>query len=191
MNRRASLTFGVLLILLGGWFLAVQFMPELSGWINNFGDWPLWIIGPGILLIIAAVVSGVSGLAVPGAILSGIGGIMFYQNATNDWESWAYIWTLIIGFVGIGLFLMHILEGNFRKALKEGGRPILTSIILFLIFGSFFRYIFGEEPFLGDYWPILLILAGLWNLVKPMVSNRNRDVAEDEIMAEVVIEPDE
>ena len=86
---------------------------------------------------------------------------------------------------------MHILEGNFRKALKEGGRPILTSIILFLIFGSFFRYIFGEEPFLGDYWPILLILAGLWNLVKPMVSNRNSDVAEDEIMAEVVIEPDE
>jgi hypothetical protein len=39
----------------------------------------------------------------PGSILAGIGGIFYYQNLTNDWESWAYIWALIPGFVGIGV----------------------------------------------------------------------------------------
>jgi hypothetical protein len=169
MNRRGSLTFGILLILIGGWFLAVQFIPSLGDWVTRFFDWPFWIVGPGLLFLVAAIVSGVSGLAVPGAVISGVGLILYYQNYTGDWESWSYMWTLIIGAVGIGVFLMHVIDGNLRKAVTDGGNTIITSIVLFLIFGSIFRAIFGQTPFLGDYWPILLIAAGLWTLIRPFL----------------------
>jgi hypothetical protein len=188
MNRRGSLTFGVLLILVGGWFLAVQFIPAWGDWVSRFFDWPFWIVGPGLLFLVAAIVSGVSGLAVPGSIITGVGLILYYQNSTNDWQSWAYMWTLIIGFVGIGVFLMHVLDGNLKKALTEGGNTIITSIVLFLIFGSIFRAIFGQSPFLGDYWPILLIAFGLWMLVRPFLRKSRTEVAAD---VEVDIEIDE
>ena len=181
MNRRGSLTFGILLILIGGWFLAVQFIEPLENWLERFIDWPFWIIGPGLLFLVAAIVSGVSGLAVPGSVISGIGCILYYQNYTNDWESWSYMWTLIIGFVGIGVFLMHVLDGNLRKALNEGGNTLVTSLILFLIFGSIFRAVFGQTPFLGEYWPLLLVAAGLWMLVRPFLRRPKADMIEEEI----------
>jgi len=188
MNRRRSLTFGVLLILIGGWFMAVQIFEPLEDWLENFSDWPFWIIGPGLLFLAAAIVSGVSGLAIPGTIISGIGGILYYQNYYTDWESWAYAWTLIIGFVGIGVFIMHLLDGNLRKAVSEGGNSIITSAVLFLVFGSFFRAIFGQEPFLGDYWPLLLIVAGLWMLVRPFLRRRTPVEVEAEVEVEVIEE---
>jgi hypothetical protein len=184
MNRRGSLTFGILLILIGGWFLAVQFIGPLETWVERFVDWPFWIIGPGLMFLVAAVVSGVSGLAVPGAIITGIGGILYYQNYFGDWESWSYVWTLIIGFVGVGVFLMHVLDGNLRKAINEGGNAIVTSLIMFLIFGSFFRAIFGQSPFLGDYWPLLLVGVGLWMLIRPFF-RRSKPEEMDEIEEEV------
>ncbi len=186
MKRRGSLTFGILLILIGGWYLAVQLFEPLEDWLDNFAEWPFLIIGLGLLFLVAAVVSGVTGLAIPGTIISGIGGILYYQNYYNDWESWAYAWTLIIGFVGIGVFIMHLLEGNLRKAVSEGGNTILNSAVLFLIFGSFFRAIFGKDPFLGDYWPLLLIVAGLWMLVRPFL--RRRPPVEMEAEIEVIEE---
>jgi hypothetical protein len=186
MNRRRSLSFGILLILIGGWFLAVQFFEPLEDWFDNFAEWPFWIIGLGLLFLVVAVVSGMTGWAIPGTVISGIGGILYYQNYTNDWASWAYAWTLIIGFVGIGVFIMHLLDGNLRKAVSEGGNSIITSAVLFLIFGSFFRYIFGQEPFLGDYWPLLLILVGLWMLVRPFL--RRRQPVEVEAEVEVIEE---
>ncbi|TES91879.1 MAG: hypothetical protein E3J88_01775 [Anaerolineales bacterium] len=181
MNRRRSLTIGILLILIGGWYLAVQLFEPLEDWLDNFAEWPFLIIGLGLLFLVTAIVSGVSGLAIPGTIISGIGGIFYYQNYYNDWESWAYAWTLIIGFVGIGVFIMHLLEGNFRKAVSEGGNTILNSAVLFLIFGSFFRAIFDQDPFLGDYWPLLLIFAGLWMLVRPFLRRRKPVEVEAEI----------
>ena len=181
MNRRRSLTIGILLILIGGWYLAVQLFEPLEDWLDNFAEWPFLIIGLGLLFLVTAIVSGVSGLAIPGTIISGIGGIFYYQNYYNDWESWAYAWTLIIGFVGIGVFIMHLLEGNFRKAVSEGGNTILNSAVLFLIFGSFFRAIFDQDPFLGDYWPLLLIFAGLWMLVRPFLRRRTPVEVEAEI----------
>ncbi len=168
MSRKRSFTFGVLLILLGGWFMAVQFVPGLADWFTKYADWPFWVIGPGIIFFVAALLSGVSALVIPGSIISGIGGILYYQNLTGDWESWSYAWTIIIGFVGIGVFLMHLLDGNIKKAFKEGGDTVLTSAMMFLIFGSFMRYVLGDEPFFGEYWPVLIIIWGVWLLIRPM-----------------------
>jgi len=174
MKRRGSFTFGILLILLGAWFLALEFVPAFGDWMANFADWPMWVIGPGLVFIAAALISGVTELMVPGSIISGIGLILHYQNTTGDYESWSYAWSLIIVFVGIGVFLSNLFRGKVGRAFEEGGPPIMTGLVLFLIFGSFFRATFGQDPLLGDYWPLVLVLVGLWLLVRPLFRGRTK-----------------
>ncbi len=172
MKRRGSFTFGFLLILLGAWFLALQFIPDLGDWMEQIADWPIWVVGPGLIFILAGLISGVYDLMVPGSIISGIGLILYYQNETGDWQSWAYAWALIIVFVGIGVFLANLFKGNVRKAFDEGGPPFMTGVVLFLIFGSIFRVTFGQNPLLGDYWPLILVGVGLWLLIRPLFRRR-------------------
>jgi hypothetical protein len=102
-------------------------------------------------------------MAIPAAIVTGIGGILAYQNATGNWESWAYIWTLIPGFVGIGVILSAVLGEGGREGFRSGLTLVFISAILFLIFSS----IMGANP-LGAWWPVLLILLGLWLLIQPL-----------------------
>jgi hypothetical protein len=200
MRRRGSFTFGVLLILMGAWFLAVQFVPDIGDWMSQFADWPIWVIGPGLIFILAGLISGVFDLMIPGSIISGIGLILYYQNETGDYQSWAYVWALIIVFVGIGIFLANVFRGKFSKAFEEGGPPMMTGLVMFLIFGSIFRATFGQTPLLGDYWPLVLVLVGLWMLVRPLFRGKKRSAKvvvnissgeEAEVVEAVAEEPTE
>ena len=166
MNRRhrSSLAGGLVLILLGVLFLAVQLMPGLQLWFS----WPLIIVGVGVLLLILGLVTGVPGLAVPACIVGGIGGLLCWQNSTGNWESWAYAWTLIPGFVGVGTVLSGLLGGETRQSVRGGGGLILISLVLFAVFGSFL----GGLNLLGPYWPVLLIVLGLWVLIRPLFRSR-------------------
>jgi hypothetical protein len=167
-SRRASLTFGVILIVLGALFLSYQLVPQLQLWVNWSTGWPLIVVGIGVVFLIVAVVSGASGLAIPGAIVGGIGGLLWWQNATNNWDSWAYAWALIPGFVGIGIILNGILGGRLRSALIGGGWLIVISLVLFFIFGAFL----GNPMAFGAYWPILLIGVGMLILIRPLFRSR-------------------
>ena len=94
-------------------------------------------------------------------IVTGIGGILYVQNRTGAWASWAYVWALIPGFVGIGLLIAGTLGHKRRKSWREGGRLIVISAVLFLVFGAFFNGL----GVIGQYWPVLLIGLGLWQLL--------------------------
>ena len=107
-------------------------------------------------------------MAVPACIVGGIGGLLYWQNATGNWESWAYAWTLIPGFVGVGIVLSGLLGGEIRQSVSGGGWLILISLVLFTIFGSFF----GALGIVGDYWPVLLILLGLLILIRSLFRSR-------------------
>ena len=161
-ERRGNLAIGTLLLLVGAWFLTLQFFPAFARTVRLDYAWPVWIIGGGAAFFLIAALTRTPGFAIPAAIIAGIGGILYYQNATGDWASWAYAWTLFPGFVGVGTFLMHMMEGKFRMAIGEGMGLIFISAVLFAIFSSFL----GGPAFLGDYWPVLLILAGGWMLVR-------------------------
>ena len=139
MNRRGNFTFGVVLILLGAFFMASNLVPDIGNWINQYADWPYFIVGGGVVILVAAITSGVNGLAIPAMILVGVGNILAYQNRTNDWESWSYAWGLIIVSIGVGVFISNILKGNFRKGFRDGGNLVVSGSISFLIFGTFFR----------------------------------------------------
>jgi hypothetical protein len=164
-SRRGNIIVGALLILLGGWFLASQFYPQLNEWVQIEFTWPLIIIGVGAFLLLLGLLTGTPGMAVPAVIVGGIGGLLYWQNTTGNWESWIYAWTLIPGFVGLGILLAGLLEGKLRQSLNSGLFLVILSLVLFAIFGSFL----GGVDVLGPYWPVLLILLGAWLLVRGLL----------------------
>ena len=167
-RRRSSLVVGLLLILLGVWFMATQFVPELRTWIAIEYSWPLIIVGVGVLLLVVGLLTGAPAMAVPACIVGGIGGLLYWQNATSNWESWAYLWTLIPGFVGVGIVLSGLLGGETRQSVRGGAWLILISLVLFMVFGSFL----GGLGLLGPYWPVLLIALGLLYLLRSLFRSR-------------------
>mgnify|MGYP001125493702 CR=1 FL=1 len=160
MERRASVIVGVLMILAGILFLSFQLVPGLAERINFQLLWPLFIVGLGGVFLLLGLVASPP-LAVPGSVVAGVGGILFYQNISGNWGSWAYIWALIPGFVGIGMILMSLREGK-SSGVGEGVRLLGISLVMYLAFAAFF----GGLGFLGQYWPVLLILLGVVVLVR-------------------------
>jgi len=164
-RQRSNTILGLLLILAGAVFLAQRFFADLPIWDYFAFSWPWFVIGAGVLLFLLGLLVGAPGMAVPAAIVAGIGGVLYWQNATGNWDSWAYAWTLIPGFVGVGIILEALMEGKFRAGLREGGSLIVISAILFVIFASFL----GGPALLGTYWPVLLILIGLWLIIRGLL----------------------
>lgn len=163
-TNRSQLAIGALLIVLGAWFLALRLLPGL-GFLDQ---WPMIVISIGVGLLVFGLLVGAAPMAVPACIVMGIGGVLAWQNATGAWESWAFAWTLIPGFVGIGILLTGLLEGDLRSKIGPGGWLILISVVMFAIFGSFL----GAGGFLGPYWPALLVLVGLILLIQSLVGRR-------------------
>jgi hypothetical protein len=129
----------------------------------------MWTIGAGLLIFLIGLLTGAPGMSVPAAIVAGIGGILFYQNATNNFASWSYMWTLIPGFVGIGLILAGLLGEYTRHNLSRGLNLIVISAVMFLIFGA----LFGGLGILGSNGPaILLIALGIYILLRGFLRNR-------------------
>ena len=162
-QNRTNLFLGVLLILIGAWLVITRQVPSVQEWVDNNFTWPMWTIGAGLLVLLIGLITGAPGMAVPAAIIAGIGGILYYQNATDDFSSWSYMWTLIPGFVGIGTILAGLLGENTRANLARGLNLLVTSAVLFLVFATFF----GGFNILGEYGAaIILILLGLYVLVR-------------------------
>ena len=94
---------GALLIVLGLVFLAGQYL-NLD--IGQYG-WPFYVIGPGLALVILGLTQrNGRGLAISGSVITMVGLLLFYQNVTDHWESWAYAWPLVApGGSGLGMVL--------------------------------------------------------------------------------------
>ena len=173
---RSQLGLGIVLILLGTWFIAQRTFPEVAAFAERFSEWPFTVIGVGALLLLMGLILGAPGLAVPAAIVAGIGGILYYQETTGDWNSWSYMWALIPGFVGIGVVLQGLLGENTRQNLKHGLNLMVISTVLFLVFSAFL----GGWNLLGNYGPaILLILLGLWVLGRGLYSSMRKNNTEE------------
>ncbi|MGA2488565.1 MAG: hypothetical protein ABSF99_00050 [Anaerolineales bacterium] len=172
-RNRTQLVLGLILILVAGWLIATRINPDLSRFIalSPF-EWPMWVIFAGAALLIIGLLVGAPSMAVPACIVAGIGGILYYQNATGNWESWAYMWTLIPGFVGIGSILTGLLGEDTKQSIRHGLNSLIVSVLLFAIFGTFFHAwtIFGAYSM---YVPIaLLFLAGIWLIVRGLLRHK-------------------
>ena len=166
MNRqnRANLTLGVLFVIIGALILVSRFIPGLKELVNLDFTWPLIVIGVGIFLFLLGLLIKVPEMSVPACIVSGIGGILYWQNETGNWQSWSYLWALIPGFVGVGIIISGFISGEWRSSLKEGIKTIAASLALLVLFWIFL----GGSGIGWEYWPALLIIFGLWILVQQL-----------------------
>lgn len=166
-RTRSSIAGGALLILLGLMFLVYQLMPAQFRWLQGQDTWPLIVVAVGVLLLIFGLVVNAPGMAIPASIVAGIGALLFWQNATHNWESWSYAWALIPGFVGIGVILNGLLGGDrLHDALEGGFWLILISLVLFAIFAS----LLGGMELFRPYMPVLLIVLGVILLVRSLLN---------------------
>ena len=166
-SNAAALIGGTILIAFGVLSLAGQLFRNVVNWSYL---WPLTVIVFGGLFFAGMFLGGrqFSGLAIPGSIIGGLGLMLLYQNLTSNWESWAYGWTLIVMFVGVGIYIAG-LYGNVERQKRAGAAVMRTGFILFVIFGAFFEMIFSMGRSLGLrglLFPSLLILLGAYLIVR-------------------------
>jgi len=156
-------TTGIVLIALGALFLLAQF-----GQLGTF-LWPLFVIAPGVALLIWAFMGGKSatGLTVPGSIVSMVGLILLIQALTGRIDTWAYAWGLIVAAVGVGTWLHGTLSDD-EKLTRDGLKTASTGLVLFAAFGVFFEFVIGlggRSGWFGSWLvPVLLIGAGVFLL---------------------------
>ena len=166
-RNRTQLVLGLILILAAGWLIATRINPNVAHLIKlpPF-DWPMWVILTGAMFLVLGLLVGAPGMAVPACIIAGIGGILYYQNATGNWASWSYLWTLIPGFVGIGEILAGVLGQDFKQSVRHGLNGLAFSVVAFAIFST----LFGGWTILGSYAQyvpiVLLFLLGIWFIVR-------------------------
>jgi hypothetical protein len=132
--------------------------------------WPSILWGMGLLFFLAAPVSGIAPLVIPGAILGGLGLLLQVQLSYNAWSSWAYAWALLPAFVAIGLLLAFLRSRTMRVVSLS---MLAWSMAMFIIFAIFF----AADGALLPFWPVILILAGLIVLVQSLLLRRPRQHA--------------
>jgi hypothetical protein len=157
---------GLLLVVLGGALtIAQQVDVDPIGRVADVG-WSLLVIAPGVVLLIASLVprppAGL-GLAIAGAVVTTVGLLLGYQNATDHWESWAYAWTLVaIGAPGVVLLLYGLVFRR-RDLWHNGLRLMAVSAALFIAGFWFFEAMFetGRVPLnVGSWWAVAVIAIG-------------------------------
>ncbi len=169
-RTRGNLIFGLLLVLVGGYLLVAQFYPQLKFWETANITWPVWILLLAVGMFVFGLLVGAPGMAVPATIVGGIGCILWYQTVTGDFASWLYLWTLIPGFVGVGMLLTGLLEGRVRAVLGAAIWLIVISLVLLIIFGGLFG-----AGLVETYWPVALIAVGLLILIRPLLRRIGAD----------------
>lgn len=171
---RGTLIIGMLLVALGIVFLVASLLGR-----NVIGLWwPLFVIAVGLLFFVPLLLheSAWGAFAIPGSLITVTGLVLLFQNLFNAWETWAYAWALVAPFaVGLGLYIFGAHAGQ-RQLKDAGGVVMRVGLILFLVFGFLFEGILGVSGrlWLRLVWPVLLILFGLWIILRPTLSRTAR-----------------
>jgi hypothetical protein len=152
-GKHASIGSGMLLIAFGAIFLAIN-LSEIS-WRQI---WPL-IFFAGAALNFALFFSnrGNVGALMPATTLL-VYGALFQYCALTDWDYMSELWPTFILGPGLGFLAMYLFGKRDRGLLVPAAILIGLSTVFFFTFGPLYRY--------GDYWPVLLILAGLMLLLR-------------------------
>lgn len=131
--------------------------------------WPMFVIGPGLLMLWPAYQSTpgnrskLAFLAVPGAMIVATGGLLFLMNLVNHYESWAYAWTLVMAAGAAGYAFMHRFDESNERG-DKAYRFIRAMVIAFMGLAVFFEVLVFQS--LGIWWPVLLIGLGLYLYVR-------------------------
>lgn len=170
MDRTAggqAIVVGVILILIGSIYLAVELIPRLRDIDVAHYGWPVFVIVPGLVLIgVAGAVPEASGLCVPGGIVVMAGLVLAITNIFNLFATATYTWALIApGGVGLGMWLQGLVEESPSLQLA-GAQTLGAGFIIFLFSALFFESITHVSGILFPLLirlllPLLMIVVGI------------------------------
>jgi hypothetical protein len=163
----SAAALGMVLIVVGAFALVVV----LSGVDLTQYGWPLFVIIPGLTLLIVGFTSFGSAATIPGGVVTVLGLLLAYQNSTGDWPTWAFAWALVVpGGVGLGMYLQALRDRD-QHALRTGRTLMFIGLMIAVIGFVLFESILGISG--RDYGivgkgalPALLIVIGLILLVR-------------------------
>lgn len=144
--------------------------------------WPLFIVMPGLLLLLPALYGGATGavlFAIPGMMVAGTGALFAAMSVTGYWEAWAYAWTLYGAFLGMAFLLMSRQLSN--ASLYTAGQGLIrASLIGFVLFGLFFELVIGIGWLGAPLGPLVLIALGFLLLLRSGAGRRQLAAREGE-----------
>lgn len=131
--------------------------------------WPAFVIAPGLLLMWPAAnmtaerMHPLAFLAVPGAIITSTGLLLFAMNITNHFEAWAYSWPLVAAAVAGSL--MYIKRFDPEDGVHQGGQNFVrVMVIAFMVLAVFFELVVFATVNLPL--SVVLIAAGIFLLAR-------------------------
>jgi len=170
----STAALGIVLVVVGLFALLIV----LSGVDLTQNGWPLFIIIPGLTLLVVGFISFGGVATVPGGIVTTLGLVLAYANSTGDWPVWAYAWALVIpGGIGLGVYLQALRDHD-QPALRNGRNLLFVSLMIFLIGFVVFESILGisGRDYFGNFGkaalPALLIIVGVILLVRSIQASR-------------------
>ncbi len=177
-----GLVAGVILVVVGAAVLVTRVV-DIS---FNGATWPLWIVIPGVAMLLGSFFippRGGLGLAIPGAIVTMVGLILWVQEAYGLYATWAYAWALVAPTApGLGMLLYGIVHRDGELA-RDGLRTTLVGLGLFLGFMLFFEGVIGLSgspiPNLDEVLPYALIGLGVLLVVLSFIGGGRRKTGPD------------
>jgi hypothetical protein len=158
----SSVALGIVLVVVGLFALLVSFVGVD---LTQYG-WPLFVIIPGLTLLIVGFLGVGQGASIPGGVVTVLGLLLAYQSSTGDWATWAFAWALIApGGIGLGMYLQALRDRD-AMALRTGRSLMFIAVLIFMIGFVLFESILGisgrDYGFFGKAaLPILLIVIGI------------------------------
>jgi hypothetical protein len=166
--RNRSIWPALVLILLGCWFLADNFGLALP----DFGQlWPIFVVVGGLVSLSSYFRQGRrhADALFSGIVALGIGFyfLLFTLELTVpvlghfEWSRMAEFWPGFVLIAGLA-FLAQFVAGGFQpvRLLVAGGLIVLFAVIAFAFTLQFLSQTLARQ--LIVFWPIVLILIGLW-----------------------------
>jgi hypothetical protein len=169
-SGRPALAIGAILVVVG----LLLFLGQVLD--IGLGDaaWPFWVIAAGVaILLVGLAVAHERGMVIAGSVVTTVGLVLLYQNATGHWESWAYAWALVgPAASGLGLAIWGVRSGS-ATDVRAGTWGLLGGLAILAIGFLFFEGVLGlsgERLPIADWaLPALVIVIGAVMLARGLL----------------------
>lgn len=163
MRNRASLTLGIALVFVGGYFVIDRYLT-----FRGAGSTVLLI---GLIFLAISATRGFSGPLLPGSVLTGLGLGMISRSRL----SWLMPgWGTIV--LGLGVGLLFVASVDARKHRHRRPSPLLFGAILCLLgVGSILAHRLPRFAYFvhaDEYWPWAVVAAGILLIVRSSLARR-------------------
>ena len=124
-------------------------------------NWSIYIILTGLALVLAYWINKDFVIFILPATILLIYGLLFFYCQITGWNHLATTWPILLISPGLGFISMHLIHPNRDQYLYPG-----------LILSGFGLLFFLRKINYVKYWPVLLILFGLYLLVKFFIEQK-------------------